>query len=70
MGVPDTRPSTEDALPESEPFPMPECDDNGIDRAQIRRLLALTPAERLIAHDVFMNSVFEIWRQNGHEGFR
>jgi hypothetical protein len=49
---------------------MPECDENGIDRAQIRRLLALTPAERLIAHDSFMNSVFEIWRQNGHEGFR
>jgi hypothetical protein len=57
-------------LTESEPFPMPECDANGIDRAQIRRLLALSPAERLISHDSFMNSVFEIWRQNGHEGFR
>ena len=49
---------------------MPECDEKGIDRTQIRRLLALSPAERLIVHDSYMNSVFEIWRQNGHEGFR
>jgi hypothetical protein len=49
---------------------VPECDENGIDRAQIRRLLDLTPAERLIAHDAYMNSVFKIWRQNGHDGFR
>ncbi len=55
---------------ESQPFPMPECDEKGIDRTQIRRLLALSPAERLIVHDSYMNSVFEIWRQNGHEGFR
>lgn len=55
---------------EGQPFPMPECDENGIDRAQIRRLLALTPAQRMIEHDAYMNSVFEIWRQNGHEGFR
>lgn len=55
---------------ESQPFPMPECDENGIDRNQIRRLLALSPAERLIVHDSYMNSVFEVWRQNGHEGFR
>lgn len=53
-----------------ESFPEPECDENGIDRGQIRRLLRLSPAERLILHDSFMNSVFEIWRQNGHEGFR
>ena len=68
--MPDAPLSLENADMESEPFPLPECDENGIDRAQIRRLLALSPAERLIAHDSFMNSVFEIWRQNGHEGFR
>jgi len=60
----------ENTAVESEPFPMPECDENGIDRAQIRHLLGLTPAQRLIVHDSFMNSMFEIWRQNGHEGFR
>lgn len=68
--MPDTRLPLENATLEAEPFPTPECDENGIDRAQIRRLLAFTPAERLITHDSFMNSVFEIWRQNGHEGFR
>ncbi|HXK17994.1 MAG TPA: hypothetical protein VNG33_09335 [Polyangiaceae bacterium] len=66
----DTRLPSENATFESEPFPMPECDENGIDRAQIRRLLALSPAERLMAHDSYMNSVFAIWEQNGHEGFR
>ena len=68
--MPDTALPTQNETSESEPFPVPECDANGIDRAQIRRLLELTPAERLIAHDSFMNSVFEIWRENGHEGFR
>jgi hypothetical protein len=66
----DTQLHPENVTSEPQPFPMPECDENGIDRAQIRRLLALSPAERLMAHDSFMNSVFEIWRQNGHEGFR
>lgn len=28
-------------------FPMPEVDPNGVDLAQVRRMLALTPAERL-----------------------
>jgi hypothetical protein len=37
---------------ESEPieqtdFPMPDVDANGVDLAQVRRMLALTPAERL-----------------------
>jgi hypothetical protein len=68
--VPDTHLPTENMSLESQPFPVPDCDDNGIDRAQIRRLLALSPAERLRSHDSYMNSVFAIWRENGHEGFR
>ncbi|HKY38919.1 MAG TPA: hypothetical protein VJN18_23430 [Polyangiaceae bacterium] len=60
----------ENEPPESQPFPMPECDENGVDRDQIRRLLALSPAERMMLHDAFMNSIFQIWQQNGHEGFR
>ena len=28
-------------------FPMPEVDANGVDLAQVRRMLALTPGERL-----------------------
>ena len=68
--MPDTALPTQNETSECEPFPVPECDANGIDRAQIRRLLELTPAERLMAHDSFMNSVFEIWRENGHQGFR
>jgi hypothetical protein len=31
----------------AEPFPMPEIDEQGIDRTQIRRLLDLSPADRL-----------------------
>jgi len=68
--VTDIRLPAANATFESDPFPVPECDKNGIDRTQIRRLLALSPAERLIAHDSYMNSVFAIWQQNGHEGFR
>ena len=68
--MPDTLLAPEHSPLESQPFPMPECDENGIDRTQIRRLLALSPAERLMAHDSYMNSVFAIWQQNGHEGFR
>ncbi len=68
--VSDAEPSPAHASLDVEPFPTPECDENGIDRAQIRRLLELSPAERLSQHDAFMNSVFAIWEQNGHEGFR
>lgn len=30
-----------------QPFPLPEIDERGVDRSQIRRMLALTPEERL-----------------------
>lgn len=34
--------------PETEStFPLPEIDERGVDRSQIRRMLALTPEERL-----------------------
>ena len=32
---------------QADDFPMPEVDGNGVDLAQVRRMLALTPAERL-----------------------
>jgi len=43
---------------------MPEIDESGVDRTQIRRLLALTPAERLAQNDAYMNGMLEIWE--GH----
>lgn len=32
---------------DDQPFPLPEMDANGVDLSQIRRMLALSPAERL-----------------------
>jgi hypothetical protein len=46
---------------------MPEIDENGVDRSQIRRLLALTPAERLAQNDAYMSAMFAIWAKNDHE---
>jgi hypothetical protein len=39
-----------------------DIDSNGVDRAQIRRQLALTPAERLLALESFLASVVRIRR--------
>ncbi len=46
-------------------FPMPEIDDNGVDRSQIRALLRLTPVERLRQAEQFMDETMKLWEQNG-----
>jgi len=42
----------------------PEIDENGVDLAQIRAMLALTPAERLARMTAFMNSLLAIRARN------
>jgi hypothetical protein len=42
-----------------------EIDENGVDLAQIRAMLALTPAERLARVTAFMNSLLAIRARNG-----
>lgn len=43
----------------------PDIDENGVDRAQIRAMLALTPEERLAKAEEFVDSVREIRDLNG-----
>jgi hypothetical protein len=43
----------------------PDIDDNGVDRAQIREMLDLTPAERLLVIENLADSIAEIRRLNG-----
>jgi len=43
----------------------PDIDENGVDRAQIREMLALTPAERLLVIQNLADSITEIRRLNG-----
>jgi len=43
---------------------QPDIDENGVDRAQIREMLALTPAERLLVIQNLADSVAEIRRLN------
>ena len=45
---------------ETEPFPMPEVDSNGVDRSQIRRMLALTPSERLRTLESALASIIQV----------
>jgi hypothetical protein len=45
--------------------PVPDIDENGVDRAQIRAMLALTPEERLARAEEFADSVLEIRKRNG-----
>jgi hypothetical protein len=40
-------------------------DENGVDRAQIRAMLALSPEERLKRVEEFVESVLEIRERNG-----
>jgi hypothetical protein len=49
--------------PESDPAP-PDIDDNGVDRAQIRAMLALSPMERLLRIEDFVASTLEIRKLN------
>jgi hypothetical protein len=45
---------------EPEVFPMPEVDSNGVDRSQIRHLLALTPAQRLQVLESALASMIKV----------
>jgi hypothetical protein len=48
----------------------PDIDENGVDRAQIRQMLELTPAERLLVIQNLADSVAEIRRLNGPSAVR
>jgi hypothetical protein len=43
----------------------PDIDENGVDRAQIRQMLDLTPAERMLVIENLAASIAEIRRLNG-----
>ena len=42
----------------------PDIDESGVDRAQIREMLALTPEERLRRVEAFIESALEIRERN------
>jgi hypothetical protein len=42
----------------------PDIDENGVDRAQIRAMLQLTPEERLLRVEEFIESMLEIRELN------
>ena len=46
----------------------PDIDENGVDLAQIRAMLDLEPAERLLRMTEFMNSLLAIRALNGTRG--
>jgi len=48
----------------------PDIDENGVDRAQIREMLAMTPAERLLVVQNLADSIAEIRRLNGTSPLR
>jgi hypothetical protein len=53
-------------LPPAATDPGPsDIDENGVDRAQIRAMLALTPEERLRRVEEFVESALEIRELNG-----
>jgi hypothetical protein len=54
-----TNPSDDDAPPIE-----PDIDESGVDRAQIRAMLALTPEERLRRVEEFVESALEIRELN------
>jgi len=54
-----TEPSSEAQLAE------PDIDASGVDRAQIRAMLALTPEERLRRVEEFVEAALEIRELNG-----
>jgi hypothetical protein len=58
-------PTAPDACP-----PASDIDDNGVDRAQIRAMLALTPAERLRKAEEFLASALEIRSLNASSPLR
>jgi hypothetical protein len=58
-------PEPEDASP-----PVPDIDENGVDRAQIRAMLRLTPEERLRYVEEFVESALEIRELNAPRPLR
>ena len=54
-------------LPANETPARPDIDENGVDRAQIREMLELTPIERLRRMQDFVNAVRRIRAVNGIE---
>lgn len=48
----------------------PDIDEYGVDRAQIRAMLALSPAERLLVIQNLADSIAEIRRLNGTGALR
>ena len=48
----------------------PDIDENGVDRAQIRAMLALTPEERLRYVEEFVESALEIRDLNAQRPLR
>jgi len=46
------------------PCADPDIDENGVDRAQIRAMLQLTPEERLLRVEEFIESMIEIRKLN------
>ena len=52
-------------MSDSQTHPVrPDIDENGVDRAQIRAMLALTPEQRLERVQEFLESAIEIRRLN------
>lgn len=49
---------------------VPDIDENGVDRAQIREMLDLTPAERLLVIQNLADSIDAIRRLNGPSAVR
>ena len=57
--------------PEGRVVPVePDVDDNGVDLAQIREMLELTPAQRLLMIQNLVDSVAEIRALNGTRAVR
>ncbi len=48
----------------------PDFDENGVDLAQIREMLDLTPAERLLVLENLVDSISEIRALNGPRTLR
>lgn len=52
-------------LPDDDPAPRePDVDEDGVDRAQIRAMLALSPEERLRRVEAFVEAALEIRELN------
>jgi len=48
----------------------PDIDPNGVDRAQIREMLELTPAERMLVIQNLADAIAEIRKLNGPSAVR